>query len=205
MTDKRPFILGLTGSIGMGKSTTAGFFHDLGVPVWDADTAVHRLYGKGGAAVAGIGEIHPAAIVKGAVDRARLRDWIARDETALKQIERIVHPLVAQDRQKFIARAASKGRKLVVVDVPLLFETGGAANVDAVLVVSAPSETQKQRVLERAGMTEAHFEKILLSQMPDAEKRTKADYVIETTSLEAAQMAVERVLKDITNRIKNNA
>jgi dephospho-CoA kinase len=205
VTDRRPFILGLTGSIGMGKSTTAGFLRDMGVPVWDADTAVHRLYSEGGAAVSGISKIHPAAIVDGAVNRARLRDWIARDKSALKQIESIVHPLVAEDRQYFIAQAGADGQNLVIVDVPLLFETGGQAHVDAVLVVSAPADIQKARVLEREDMTEAHFKNILSAQMPDAQKRAQADYIIETTTLEAAQQAAEQVLKDITDRINNNA
>jgi dephospho-CoA kinase len=205
MTGKGPFILGLTGSIGMGKSTTAGFFRDLGVPVWDADSAVHRLYGNRGAAVLGIGEIHPAAVVNEMVDRGKLRDWMANDQSALKQIETVVHPLVAQDRQRFISKARADGQKLVIVDVPLLFETGGVANVDAVLVVTAPLETQKTRVLGRAGMTQAHFAKILSLQTPDAEKRAGADYIIETTTLDAAQKAAAQVLRDIMNRIEKNA
>jgi dephospho-CoA kinase len=205
VTGKRPFILGLTGSIGMGKSTTAGFFRDMGVPVWDADSAVHRLYGPSGVAVKGISDIYPTAIVDGAVDRARLRDWIECDKSALKQIESIVHPLVAEDRQHFIAQAGADGQSLVIVDVPLLFETGGQAHVDAVLVVSAPADIQKSRVLEREGMTEAHFSNILSAQMPDAQKRAQADYIIETTTLESAKQAAEQVLRDITDRINNNA
>ncbi len=205
MSTRRPFVLGLTGSIGMGKSTTAGFFIEMGVPVWDADAAVHRLYSTGGAAVAGIAAICPDAVVDGAVDRAVLRDWIGRDETAIRQLEVVVHPLVALDRQAFFDKAARAGQKLVVVDIPLLFETGGDANVDATLVVSAPADVQKARVLERPGMTEAHFAKILASQMPDVDKRNRADFVIETTTPEAARTAVQQILTDLRLRIAKDA
>ncbi|WP_370204958.1 dephospho-CoA kinase [Pararhodobacter marinus] len=181
-------VLGLTGSIGMGKSTTAGFFREAGVPVWDADAAVHALYAKGGDAVAPLAALHPAAVVDGAIDRAALRDWIATDKSALAQIEAVVHPLVGQSRADFIAAHADK--PLVVVDVPLLFETGGEKGVDRVLVVSAPPEVQRERVLARPGMTEAHFQTILSKQMPDAEKRARADHVIQTLGLEQTRRAV---------------
>ncbi|WP_068298964.1 dephospho-CoA kinase [Pararhodobacter sp. CCB-MM2] len=189
-------ILGLTGSIGMGKSTTTGFFREAGVPVWDADAAVHQLYAPGGAAVAGIGALHPAAVFEGAIDRAALRAWIAADATALKQIEGVVHPLVGQSRADFLGDNA--GAPLVVVDVPLLFETGGDAKVDRTLVVSAPAEVQRARVLARPGMTEDHFQTILSKQMPDAEKRARADHVIETLTLDQTRAAVFDLIADLT-------
>ncbi len=189
----------------MGKSTTAGFFRDLGIPVWDADMAVHRLYSQGGAAVPLIRGLNPDAIVDGSVNRARLRDWIAADKSALKRIETVVHPLVAQDRQTFVEQAKTEGKKLLLVDVPLLFETGGEGYVDAVLVVSAPKNVQESRVMARDGMTQAHFQKILATQMPDTEKRARADYIVETTTLEAARSAVERILDEILNRIETDA
>lgn len=199
------FVLGLTGSIGMGKSTTAGFFQSAGLPVWDADAAVHRLYAPGGAAEAGIAALCPEAVSDAGVDRAALRDWIARDDKALNALNALVHPLVAVDRAEFIADAAAKGNRIVVVDVPLLYETGGDAHVDAVVVVSAPPEVQKARVLDRPGMDQAHFERILTSQMPDAEKRARADFVIETISLEAAEAAVQDVLTAIRERLNDDA
>ncbi|WP_372604475.1 dephospho-CoA kinase [Actibacterium sp.] len=192
---KKPFLLGLTGSIGMGKSTTAAMFAEAGVPVWDADAAVHRLYGAGGAAVEPMRALHPAAIIDGAVSRAVLKNWIASDPTALKQIEAVIHPLVARDRADFIADNAGAG--IVVLDVPLLFETGAAGAMDAVVVVSAPPEVQRARVLERGTMTEAEFETILAKQTPDSEKRARADFIIETTSPEAARAAVNGILAKI--------
>jgi dephospho-CoA kinase len=164
----RPYVLGLTGSIGMGKSTTAELFRELGVPVWDADAAVHRLYAKGGAAVGPVGALCPDAVRGGAVDRAALKAWIARDGSALAQLEAVVHPLVAAERAEFVARADAP---LIVLDIPLLFETG--AQVDGVLVVTAPPEVQRARVLARAGMDAAQLETVLARQMPDAEKRAQ--------------------------------
>ncbi|MFC2969991.1 dephospho-CoA kinase [Acidimangrovimonas pyrenivorans] len=196
----RPFRLGLTGSIGMGKSTTAQFFAEEGVPVWDADAAVHRLYAPGGAGAQAIAALHPQAIRDGAVDRTALKDWIARDKTALPRIEAVIHPLVAADRAEFIDNAANNGADLVVLDIPLLFETGGDAEMDGVVVVSAPAEVQRERVLARPGMTEAQLDTILARQMPDAEKRARATWVIETTGLEAARRAVRELIEEIKGR-----
>ena len=190
-------ILGLTGSIGMGKSTTAAMFREAGVPVWDADAAVHGLYAPGGAGVEGIVALCPAALKEGGIDRAVLRDWIARDPDALRQIERVIHPLVARLRAGFLAD--HKDAALVVLDVPLLFETGGEAYCDATLVVSAPPETQRARVLARPGMTEAHFDAILAKQMPDAEKRTRATYVVETQTLDGTRAQVLGLIAQLTS------
>ena len=165
-------ILGLTGSIGMGKSTTAAMFAAHGIPTWDADAAVHRLYAEGGAAVAPLSDAFPTAIVDGGISRAQLKALISKDPEALRTIEAIVHPLVAEDRTEFLE--AHRG-ELVLLDIPLLFETGGAARVDKVVVVSAPADIQRARVLERGTMTEAEFDIILAKQLPDAKKRDRTD------------------------------
>ena len=193
---RRPFQLGLTGSIGMGKSTTAAMFAEEGVPVWDADAAVHRLYMPGGAGVDAIMALRPEAVHEGAVDRARLKEWIAADPAALSRIEAVIHPLVAADRAAFVA-AAAKGAPLVVLDIPLLFETGADAQMDATLVVTAPPEVQRERVLARPGMTEEQFATILARQMPDAEKRARATHVIETLTLDATRAAVRNLIDSI--------
>lgn len=196
----RPFLIGLTGSIGMGKSTTAAMFAALGVPVWDADAAVHRLYAPGGGAAGAVAAICPDAVEGGGVDRARLKDWIAREPGAIARLEAVVHPLVSADRAAFIATAGRDGLPVVLLDIPLLFETGAEKSVDAIVVVSAPADLQRQRVLERPGMTAAHLQTILDRQMPDAEKRKRADYVIDTTNMERARAAVARVLEEIGQR-----
>lgn len=186
---KRPYILGLTGSIGMGKSTTAEFFRDAGVPVWDADASVHQLYEKGGAGVRAIEALTPAAIIDGAVDRNALRQAILDDKGLLQKIEEAVHPLVSADRQDFLQKHSEK--PLVVCDIPLLFETGANGWLDAVLVVTADAEVQKQRVMDREGMTLNVLETILAKQMSDSEKRQRADYLIDTgLGLDHAQSEV---------------
>lgn len=190
------FVLGLTGSIGMGKSTTAQMFADSGLPVWDADAAVHRLYQAGQPAALAVKTLFPSAIeADGSVNRAVLRAIIQADPGALDRLNAAVHPLVAADRAAFLA--AHDGDEIVLLDVPLLYETGLDAACDAVVVVSAPSDVQRQRVLTRGVMTDAEFQTILDRQLPDAEKRRRADYVILTTSLEAARQAVKDVLEDI--------
>ncbi len=188
------FALGLTGSIGMGKSTTAQMFVDEGCALWDADAAVHRLYSRGGAAVAPMQAAFPEAIVDGAVNRDALKQIIARDGSALKQIEAIVHPLVAADRAAFRQNATAD---ILVFDIPLLFETGGHAAMDAVACVSVPADEQKRRVMDRGTMTEAQFEQIRAKQMPNEEKCARSDYVIVTDSLDHARAQVQDVVKQI--------
>jgi len=194
----RPFTLGLTGSIGMGKTTTAARFAARGVPVWDADVAVHRLYAPGGAAVAPMAAAFPAAVQDGAVSRPALKAIIAADPAALTRIEAIVHPLVAADRAAFLSSAEAP---VVVLDIPLLFETGAEAWLDATVVVSVPGEVQRARVLARPGMTEGDLDRILARQMPDAEKRARADFVIDTSSPESAEAGVDRVMEAARRRI----
>jgi dephospho-CoA kinase len=194
--------LGLTGSIGMGKSTTAKMFRDAGIPVWDADAAVHRLYAKDGVAVGSVGALCPEAIEEGAVSRDRLKEALAKDPDLLSRLEKIVHPLVAEDRKAFLADNATA--PLVVLDIPLLFETGNS-DIDSILVVSTDADTQRARVLARPGMTEEMFTRILARQLPDAEKRTRADHVIETNTLEQTRAAVADLIETLTKTERPDA
>ncbi len=196
----RPWILGLTGSIGMGKSTAAGFFRDAGVPVWDADAAVHRLYAAGGAGAKAVAALCPDAVGPEGVDRARLRAWLAADPARLARLEAAVHPLLAADRAAFLGRAAAAAEALVVLDVPLLYETGLDRAVDSVAVVTAPAEVQRARVLARPGMTAAALDALLARQMPDAEKRTRADHLIEAVDREATRGEVNRLIAVLRER-----
>ncbi|AUR05526.1 dephospho-CoA kinase CoaE [Phaeobacter inhibens] len=192
------YALGLTGSIGMGKSATAQIFAEEGCAVWDADAAVHRLYDVGGAAVAPIEEAWSTAIIEGRVDRGRLREIIAGDSRALPRIETIVHPLVAADREAF---RTSSPHDVLVFDIPLLFETGGDTGMDAVACVWIDAETQRQRVLARGTMTVEQFEQILQKQMPIEEKKARADYLIETDTPDHAQAQVRTILAQIRRLI----
>lgn len=189
------FRLGLTGSIGMGKSTTAQMFRDLGIPVWDADAAVHRLYAQNGAAVAPISLAFPGSVTDGQVDRAALKTQLAADQDAFARLESIVHPLVARDRAAFAKQHADA--PIIVFDIPLLFETGGERGMDGIAVVSASAKAQRQRVLARPGMTEESFAMILDRQMPDAEKRARATWIIPTETIAGAQKAVQQICKEI--------
>ncbi|HEY5413036.1 MAG TPA: dephospho-CoA kinase [Caulobacteraceae bacterium] len=188
-------VLGLTGSIGMGKSTTARMFADEGAWVHDADQTVHRLYAQGGEAVGPVSAIFPEAVKKGAVDRQALAAAVAGDPEALKRLEAIVHPLVARSRVAFTDAAREAGAAVVVLDVPLLFETGGDLALDAVVVVSAPAETHRRRVLERPGMTPDRLATLLARQIPDADKRARADFIVETgEGLDRARVQVRQIL-----------
>lgn len=188
--------VGLTGSIGMGKSTTAAMFAAEGVPVYDADAEVHALYARGGAAVGPLEAAFPGVVVDGAVDRTLLSQRVVGKPDALKKLEAIVHPLVGESRVGFFQDAVAKGADIVVLDIPLLFETGGEKRMDAVVVVSAPADLQRQRVLARPGMDEAKLDAILARQMADAEKRARAHFVIDTgQSLDHARAQVRDVLK----------
>ncbi len=188
------YVLGLTGVIGSGKTTTAGFFRDAGVPVWDADAVVHDLYAKGGAGVRAIEALTPAAIVDGHVDRSRLREAILADPGLLAQVEAVIHPLVQADRARFVANADG----LVVCDIPLLFETGADAEMNGVLVVTAAPDVIRERVMARPGMDQRAFEALLAKQMPDADKRSRADFIIDTgKGLDHASAAVHDLIEEI--------
>ncbi len=190
------FVLGLTGSIGMGKSTTAQMFADEGIPVWDADATVHRLYQPGQPAARAIAALFPTALnPDGSINRATLRALIQADATVLDRLNAAVHPLVAADRARFLK--AHEAAAIVLLDVPLLYESRIDTLCDAVAVVSAPPEVQRTRVLSRGAMTESDFQTLLARQLPDAEKRARATYIIPTTSLEAARQAVKNVLASI--------
>lgn len=195
----RPLILGLTGSIGMGKSETARMFAAEGVPVFDADAAVHRLMALGGAAVAPVDAAFPGVVRDGAVDRTLLGARVFNDAAALHRLEGIIHPLVRQVEQDFLAKAAAEGAPLVVLDIPLLFETGGEGRCDRVVVVTASPEVQKARVMARPGMTEERFATILEKQMPDAEKRRRAHFIIHTEhGLDDARRQVRQLIETLT-------
>jgi dephospho-CoA kinase len=189
-------VLGLTGSIGMGKSTTARFFAEAGVPVHDADAAVHRLYET--EAVEPIEQAFPGTTVDGKVDRARLAATVLDDKSAIKRLEAIVHPLVRQVSTRFLRDAAAHGARAVVLDIPLLFETGGVDRVDAVVVVSAPSAIQRARAMTRADMTQAKLDAILARQMPDVEKRRRAHFVVDSSrGYDSARAQVHGILRAV--------
>jgi dephospho-CoA kinase len=199
VTGNKPFILGLTGSIGMGKSAVAAMFQGLGIPVFDADAAVHELQGPGGALLPAIEAAFPGTTGPQGVDRGKLGAAVFGDAEALRRLEAIVHPAVGAKRKDFLERNA--GQALIVFDIPLLFEKGGWEQVDAVVVVSAPAGAQRDRVLARPGMSEEKFEHILKLQVPDAEKRARADYVIDTgVSLAETRHAVQHLVHRLTGR-----
>ncbi len=192
-------VVGLTGSIGMGKSAALAAFADLGLPVWDADAAVHRLYGPGGAGVEPVRALAPDAAGPDGIDRTRLRAAILAEPALLARIEAAIHPLVAADRDAFLDRARASGAALAVCDIPLLYETRADAWLDQVVVVSAPAEIQRARVLARPGMTAEAYEAILARQTPDAEKRARADHIIDTGgSKDHARAQVAAILAAIT-------
>ncbi|MCR9212798.1 MAG: dephospho-CoA kinase [Proteobacteria bacterium] len=191
-------LIGLTGSIGMGKSTVGEMFRRLGVPVYDADAEVYKVYAKGGAAVEPIRAAFPEAVVDDQVDRARLSKLVVGKEAEMKKLESITHPLLGAGRAAFFEEAEKTGQKMVVLDIPLLFETGGENRVHKIVVVSAPAEVQRERVLARDDMTEEKFEAILARQVPDAEKRERADYVINTNCpKEATFEQVKALVEDL--------
>lgn len=195
-------VIGLTGSIGMGKSTTAKMFEEEGVPVYDADAEVHRLYAKGGAGVAPVEAAFPGVTRDGAVDREELGRRVLNNPEALRKLQSIVYPLM-QSRQGFLEKARAEGKDMAVLDIPLLFETGGEKNVDAVVVASAPAEIQRRRVLAREGMTEEKLNAVLARQMPDAEKRQRADFIVATgEGFEAARAQVRQIIAALRARAK---
>jgi dephospho-CoA kinase len=192
------FVLGLTGSIGMGKSATADLFRKLGVPVHDADATVHRLYR--GRAVPLIEKAFPGTVADGAVDRARLGAAVLNDPARMRQLEAIVHPLVREEEEAFLARVSALA-PIAVLDIPLLFETGGETRCDAALVVTAPAEVQRQRVLARPGMTPEKFSAILAKQMPDADKRARAHFLVDTSrGFSSAEAQVRSILVCLAGR-----
>lgn len=195
-------IIGLTGSIGMGKSTAAARIRTLGVGVCDADAIVHRLYKSGGAAVAPIAAVFPGTLAEdGGIDRQRLAAALLADGSAFKRLEAIVHPLVHAAEREFLHAKAAKGAEKAVLEIPLLFETGGEKRVDVTIVVSAPPEIQRQRVLERPGMTVEKLEQILSRQMPDDEKRRRADFVVDTSrTIPETEAQIDRIMAQLDGR-----
>src|ERR1700744_6411992 len=201
----KPYVIGLTGSLAMGKSETARLFAAQGIPVHDADAAIHKLYGKGGAAVAPIAQAFPQAVRDGVVDRAALSALVAANPAALAKLETLVHPLVAAERDAFLQDAAAKNIPIVLLDIPLLFETGAEAGLDALVVASAPETVQRARALQRPGMTAEKFESLLARQMPDVEKRARAHYVVVTDKgLDHAGEQVKMILADIRGKIQKH-
>ena len=199
MAAKRPLVLGLTGGIGMGKSTVAAMFRDLGVPVHDADATVHRLYAPGGGAVGAVGAAFPGAVRDGAVDRPALSALVVGRPEAMKRLEAIVHPLVRAEEERFLA--SHRDAPLVVLDIPLLFETGGDARVDRVAVVSAPEDVRRARVLARPGMTLDKLDGIVAKQTPDGEKRSRAHHIVDTgTALDETRTQVARLVAALADR-----
>jgi dephospho-CoA kinase len=199
----RPFIIGLTGSIAMGKSETARLFAAEGVPVHDSDAVIHKLYGKGGAGAQKIAELFPGVVRDGTVDRTALSAQVAGNPAALKKLEALVHPLVAAEREAFLAGA--KGEAIVVLDIPLLFETGADAEMDALVVASAPAEVQRARALSRPGVTVEKFENLLARQLPDVEKRAKAHFVVVTDQgMDHARDQVRMILAAIREKIQKH-
>lgn len=194
------FRLGLTGSIGMGKSTTARMFVEQGCALWDADASVRKLYERGGEAVEAIGALFPEAVRDGAVDRAKLKAIIADDKTALSRIEAAVHPLVVKDRQEFIEHARAD---IVVLDIPLLFETGAEKDLDAVVCVTVSPELQRQRALTRGTMTVEEFEYILSKQIPSHTKCAMSDYVVDTTTMAQAEEKVVAIVREIRGKLRH--
>jgi dephospho-CoA kinase len=201
----RPYVIGLTGSIAMGKSETAKLFAAEGVTVHDTDAAIHKLYGKGGLATAKIAGAFPGAVKDGAVDRAALSALVAGDPAALAKLEMLVHPLVAAERDVFLRQAEAAGIPIVLLDIPLLFETGAEAGMDALVVASAPETVQRARALERPGMTAEKFETLLARQLPDVEKRQRAHYVVVTDKgLDHAREQVKMILAAIRETIQKH-
>lgn len=198
--------LALTGSIGMGKSATAAMFAARGIPVYDADASVHSVYAPGGAAVAALEAAFPGVTnAEGGIDRAKLRAQVIDSPDAMKRLEAIVHPIVGGLQLAFLQKAMADGHDIVVLDIPLLFETGGDKRADAILVVSAPPDVQRARVLARGQMTEAEFEAIVARQVPDAIKREKADFIIDTSlGFAHAEESVDEILSQLRHRIANS-
>jgi dephospho-CoA kinase len=203
MSLKQTVLLGLTGSIGMGKSTTAAMFLKQGIPVWDADSTVHKLYAKNGAAVKCFNQEIPSAVSNGEVSRVALKKLIKEDINNLKKIEQIVHPLVAKDRLTFIENSKKYNAPLIVLDIPLLFETGFYKLVDYIAVVTVDYTTQKQRVLDRESMTEEMFTQILDKQVSNEEKKRKADFIIPTETIEAAESKVQEIIFQLERQVRN--
>lgn len=193
-------VIGLTGSVGMGKSATAKMFAEAGVPVHDADATVHRLYA--GEAVAAIEQAFPGVTQFGKIDRDRLAQRVINDSAALRRLEAIVHPLVRRDEERFLADARAQGARFALLDIPLLYETGGDKRVDVVVVVSAPFDMQRTRVLSRPGMTEERFATVLAKQLPDEEKRRRADFVVDTSQgFDSARTQVRGILHALEQRV----